>query len=151
MLINRLTLLLRSPIDGQMYSSEVDDGVGGAILVLVAASSVSKGVDGSDDTSSAFNGISAPSSVSLNLAGVVSFSSLIFVFKITCYIELITKHGIQKKLTVKVDHIWRGSLKLDHFSFDYMIQNHVYMYQPKVNDQLLDPTRVQESNHKLAC
>lgn len=68
-----------------MYSSEVDDGAGGAILVLVAASSVATGVGGSDDTSSVFNGNSAPSSVSLNLAGVVSFSSLKIIFKITLY------------------------------------------------------------------
>ncbi|KAE9536941.1 hypothetical protein AGLY_006748 [Aphis glycines] len=52
-LINRLTLLLRSPIEGHMYSSVVDVGVGGAILK--ALSSVAKGVGGSDDTSSEFN------------------------------------------------------------------------------------------------
>lgn len=92
-LISRLTLLLRSPIDGQMYSSEVDVGVGGAILVLVAASSVAKGVDGSDDTSSAFNGNSAPSSVSLNFAGVVSFSSLII--KIINYTKFNMTHNIR--------------------------------------------------------
>lgn len=76
-LIKRLTLLLRSPIDGHMYSSAVDVETGGATDVLVAFSSTVKGVDGSDDTSSEFNGNSAASSLSLNFKTTVSFSSLI--------------------------------------------------------------------------
>jgi len=83
-LINRLTLLLRSPIDGHKYSSvAVDVDVGGTIEATVALSSIGKGVDGSDDTSSEFSGNSALSSISLNLAAVVwtvSFSSLINLF-----------------------------------------------------------------------
>jgi len=74
--------LLRSPIDGHMYSSVVDVGVGGAIAILKAFSSVAKGVGGSDDTSSEFKGISAPSSTSLNFVIDVSFSSLINKFKL---------------------------------------------------------------------
>lgn len=76
-LINRLTLLFRSPIDGQIYSSVVDVGVTGTIEVLVVLSSVAKGVNGSDDTSSEFIGNSALSSLSLNFVMAVSFSSLI--------------------------------------------------------------------------
>jgi len=72
--------LLRSPIDGHMYSSEVDVGVGGAILI--ALSSVAKGVGGSDDTSSEFKGSSVLSSASLNFAIDVSFSSLVNKLKI---------------------------------------------------------------------
>jgi len=72
--------LLRSPIEGHMYSSVVDVGVGGAILK--ALSSVAKGVGGSDDTSSEFNGSSAPSSTSLNFVIAVSFSSLINKLKV---------------------------------------------------------------------
>lgn len=73
-------------MDGQIYSSEVDVGVGGAIDVLVAESSVAKGVDGSD-ISSLLIGNSTPSSISLNFVVVVSFSSLVVnMFKIKCYI-----------------------------------------------------------------
>lgn len=74
--------MLRSPIDGHMYSSEVDVGVGGAIAILKALSSVAKGVGGSDDTSSEFKGNSAPSSTSLNFVIDVSFSSLINKLKV---------------------------------------------------------------------
>jgi len=73
--------LLRSPIDGHMYSSVVDVGVGGAIVILIALSSFAKGVGGSDDTSSEFKGSSALSSTSLNFVIDVSFSSLINKFK----------------------------------------------------------------------
>lgn len=73
--------MLRSPIDGHMYSSAVEDvGVGGAMALLEALSSVvtvAKGVEGSDDASSELMGSSAPSSTSFNFANAVSFSSLI--------------------------------------------------------------------------
>lgn len=77
--------MLRSPIDGQIYSSVADDGVaddsdGGTMAAFPVISSVAKGVDGSDETSSEFvSGNSAPSSMSLNFATAVSFSSLIYL------------------------------------------------------------------------
>jgi len=80
-LINRRTLLFKSPIDGQRNSSvEVDVSAGSETAVLVTLSSVgivANGVDGSDDTSSEFIGNSGPSSISFNFANAVSFSSLL--------------------------------------------------------------------------
>lgn len=69
--------MLRSPIEGHICSSVVDVDVVSAIEVFVALSSVARGVIGSDDTSSEFIGNSVPSSISLNFAMTVSFSSLI--------------------------------------------------------------------------
>lgn len=72
--------MLRSPIDGHTHSSAaVGVGIGGAMALLEALSSVvivPKGVDGSDDTSSEIIGSSALSSTSFNFANAVSFSSL---------------------------------------------------------------------------
>lgn len=69
--MRRLTLLFRSPIEGQIFSSA---GVDSAMILVL--SSVAKGVEGSDVTSSEFAGCSELSSCSLFFVTFASFSSL---------------------------------------------------------------------------
>lgn len=79
-----------------MYSSVTDVGVIGATTVLVVFSSAVKGVDGSDVTSSELTGNSAtPSSVSLNFATAVSFSSLINLLNMIALKKLIDSKNIK--------------------------------------------------------